>query len=178
MPFLIAGGSLFIIALIIVFYVLSTKNMFKRLEVKISQSQIELDQTIGKWFLLYQDFYKHLHQVHPFTDVKLDGSLDTMHMIEKAAFIHEVSEEIRKAYEALSNSESIKNNQEVTLLFDVMHELKNELDLKKESYHALVSEFNQKVVVFPSHMVATWLSYEKKPYLEIHNSITPTTNLK
>ncbi len=178
MPFLIAGGSLFIIALIIVFYVLSTKNMFKRLEVKINQSQIELDQAIGKWFLLYQDFYKHLHQVHPFTDVKLDGSLDTMHMIEKAAFIHEVSEEIRKAYEALSNSESIKNNQEVTLLFDVMHELKNELDLKKESYHALVSEFNQKVVVFPSHMVATWLSYEKKPYLEIHDSITPTTNLK
>ncbi len=178
MPFLIAGGSLFIIALIIVFYVLSTKSMFKRLEVKINQSQIELDQAIGKWYLLYQDFYKHLYQEHPFTDIKLDGSLDKMDMIEKAVFMHSVSEEIDKAYKTLSTSESIKNNQEVTLLFDVMHELKNELDLKKESYHALVSEFNQKVVVFPSHMVATWLSYEKKPYLEIHDSITQTTNFK
>jgi LemA protein len=178
MPFLIAGGSLFIIALIIVFYVLSTKNMFKRLETKIAQSQIELDHAIGKWFLLYQDFYKHLNREHSLTEIRLDGSLDTMNMIEKAVFMHDVSEEIEKAYLALSTSESIKNNDEVALLFDVMHELKNELDLKKCSYHALVSEFNQKVVVFPSHMVATWLSYEKKPYLEIDDSITQTTNLK
>lgn len=173
MPILITGISLFIVSFIVVLYMLTTINLFKRLVVQLAIQEELINKAITKRYLLFQTFY-HILESHlkdglkPREQNEISGeTLTHLSIKEKEAFAKEIEEGLYQVLELLKNHDDIKQSHDVLDLIEKLHEAEDELQTAQRKYNSEVSYYNQKVVIFPSHIIANWQKYEKRLFFEV-----------
>lgn len=172
MPILITGITIFIVSLIVVLYILTTINLFKRLTVQIAIQEQQIDKAITTRYLLFQAFYqlleKHIDDFKPSNEKKdISGeTLTHLSIKEKEAFAKEIAEGLYQVLDLLKNHEEINQSEDVLSLIEQLHAAEDELQTALRKYNSEVSYYNQKVVIFPSHIIANMQKYEKRLFFE------------
>ena len=172
MPGLIIGISLGLVVLIIVGWMISTLNSFRRMVIKIDESESSIDVALTKRFDLLTKMFasvkgsmKHEEE----TLLKVVQMRQPEHvapMAEKQEFANEVSKGLQKINVVLEEYPDLKASQNVLKLQDAAVEVEENLQAARRVYNSNVSYYNQKVVVFPSNLIANWKKFEKRAFFE------------
>lgn len=175
MPVLITGITIFFIALIVVGYILSTRNLFKRLIVSINANEKLIDRAITKRFILLKKYSQLLtslskNEQSDASGLNITGQpLEGLTMKEKETFAQEIASGLIQVLDIIHNDVAIKESKDTFALIEELHEVEDEIQRVKRKYNSDVSYYNQKVTVFPSHFIANWQKYEKHDFFEADN---------
>ena len=85
---------------------------------------------------------------------------------EKQEFANEVSRGLQALNIVVEQYPDLKASQNVAKLQDATVEVEENLQASRRVYNSNVSYYNQKVVVFPSNIIANWKKFEKRDFFE------------
>jgi LemA protein len=162
-------GFLFVVVL---GWVISTINSFRRMLVKIDESESSIDvaltkrfDLLSKMFSAVKGYMKHEQE----TLTKVVSMRQPGHgapMAEKQEFANEVTRGLQAINVVVEQYPDLKASQNVGKLQDASVEVEENLQAARRVYNSNVSYYNQKVVVFPSNIIANWTKFEKRAFFE------------
>lgn len=85
---------------------------------------------------------------------------------EKQEFANEVSRGLQALNVVVEQYPDLKASQNVAKLQDATLEVEENLQASRRVYNSNVSIYNQKVVVFPSNIIANWKKFAKRDFFE------------
>ena len=160
--------ALFVIFIIIIWYV-TTMNGLKRAQVKISEALSDIDVALMK---RHDVLVKMLDITKAYTKYEKETILETirlrsgMSMSERAKAVNEMDQAnhfinaVAENYPELRSSENYKQ-----LQLSIM-DVEEHLQAARRLYNGNISYLNQKIVSFPSSIVAKQLNISQKDFLE------------
>lgn len=169
-----------IIILIIVVVVLvsligwfiSTVNSFNRMLIKIDESESSIDialtkrfDLLSKMFQAAKGYMKHESE----TLQKVIAMRQPAHgapMEQKQEFADQVSRGLQAINVVVEQYPDLKASANVAKLQDATVEVEENLQASRRVYNSNVSIYNQKVVVFPSSIIANMKKFEKRSFFE------------
>ena len=164
MMYFAIGGVLF---LLIVIWVVNTFNRFKRLLVKIDESESGIDvaltnryDTITQMVRTVKAYAKHEADI--FT--KLVQLRQGMNMAEKCSACAKMDEAAQKLVITAEAYPELRSSENYLKLKAAISETESHLQAARRLYNANVSAFNQAIVVFPASMLAG--GYREKEFFE------------
>ena len=167
--FFIGLGVLLVIVLI---WIITTTNAFRRMLVKIDESESSIDVALTKRFDLLtkmfqatKGYMKHEQE----TLAKVVQMRQPAHQAsiqEKQEFAESVSRGLQAINVVVEQYPDLKASQNVLRLQDATTEVEENLQAARRVYNANVSYYNQKVVVFPSNVIAKWKNFTKRDFFE------------
>lgn len=171
-PGLIALIVIAIIFIILISWVITTTNAFRRMIVKINESESSIDVALTKRFDLLskmlaaaKGYMKHeketLTQVTSLRQPPSSASIE-----EKQEFASRVSQGLRAINVVVENYPDLKATRTVEKLQDSTSEVEENLQASRRVYNSNVSHYNQRVVVFPSNIIANWRAFKKRSFFE------------
>lgn len=172
MPELIIGISLGLVILLIVIWVVSTLNSFKRMVVKIDESESGIDVALTKRYDLLTKMIDAVkgymkHETETLTKViEMRQPSHRAAMVEKQDFANEITNGLKSVQAIIEQYPDLKASQNVLKLQDAALEVEENLQAARRVYNSNVSYYNQKVVVFPSNVIANWKKFEKRSFFE------------
>ncbi|MGN0917706.1 MAG: LemA family protein [Oxalobacter sp.] len=86
---------------------------------------------------------------------------------QTAAVESHISEAISKLFAMMENYPELKSNQTVLKLQDSLFELEDDLQKARRYYNGCVREFNNKIEMFPSSIVANTKRFTKADFFEL-----------
>lgn len=171
-PWMIVVLVLVFVLLIIVSWVISTINAFRRMLIKIDESESSIDVALTKRFDLLtkmfsaaKGYMKHEQE----TLTKVVAMRQPGHgasIQEKQEFANEVTRGLQALNIVVEQYPDLKASQNVAKLQDATVEVEENLQASRRVYNSNVSYYNQKVVVFPSNIIANWKKFEKRAFFE------------
>ncbi len=167
--YVIAG----VVVLLIVFgWIISTTNAFRKMLIKIDESESSIDvaltkrfDLLSKMFSAAKGYMKHEQE----TLTKVVAMRQPGHgasIEEKQAFANEVTKGLQALNIVVEQYPDLKASQNVLKLQDATMEVEENLQASRRVYNSNVSYYNQKVVVFPSNVIANWKKFEKRAFFE------------
>jgi LemA protein len=161
-----------LLALILIGWIISTINSFRKMLVKIDESESSIDVSLTKRFDLLtkmfsaaKGYMKHEQE----TLTKVVAMRQPAHgapMAEKQEFADQVSRGLQAINVVVEQYPDLKASQNVLKLQDATLEVEENLQAARRVYNSNVSYYNQKVVVFPSNVIANWKKFEKRAFFE------------
>lgn len=162
-----------VVVLLIVFgWVISTINSFRTMLVKIDESESSIDvaltkrfDLLSKMFSAAKGYMKHEQE----TLTKVVAMRQPGHgasIQEKQEFANEVTRGLQSLNVVVEQYPDLKASQNVLKLQDASLEVEENLQASRRVYNSNVSYYNQKVVVFPSNIIANWKKFEKREFFE------------
>lgn len=161
-----------VVILIIVGWVIITVNSFRTMLVKIDESESSIDvaltkrfDLLSKMFSAAKGYMKHEQE----TLTKVVAMRQPGHgasIQEKQEFANEVTRGLQSLNVVVEQYPDLKASQNVLKLQDASLEVEENLQASRRVYNSNVSYYNQKVVVFPSNMIANWKKFEKRSFFE------------
>lgn len=160
------------IALLIIFWIIGEINSFRRMLVKIDESESSIDVALTKRFDLLSKMFQAAkgymkHEAE--TLQKVVAMRQPAHgapIEEKQAFANELTRGLQAINVVVEQYPDLKASQNVSKLQDATLEVEENLQASRRVYNSNVSYYNQKVVVFPSNMIAKWKNFEKRAFFE------------
>ena len=173
MPWEIIIFSLLGIIVVTLIWGLLAANHFQKLIKHIEEAEKAIEQTLIKRCQFFQEIYqlsqKHLkhekeflQQVCDIEQLEKDASLD-----KKQAFSNHISKGFQILFRAVDDNPELKNNAKMSKLMNQTIENDEQIQASKRIYNTYVSQYNQKVVVFPSHIIAQLKKLTKRPFFEV-----------
>lgn len=161
-----------VIALMIIFWIIGEINSFRRMLVKIDESESSIDVALTKRFDLLSKMFQAAkgymkHEAE--TLQKVIAMRQPAHgapMEEKQAFANELTRGLQAINVVVEQYPDLKASQNVSKLQDATLEVEENLQASRRVYNSNVSYYNQKVVVFPSNVIAKWKNFEKRAFFE------------
>jgi LemA protein len=159
-------------ALILVGWIISTINGFRRMLVKIDESESSIDVALTKRFDLLTKMFSAVkgymkHEQETLTKVvAMRQPAHGAPMAEKQEFADQVSRGLQAINVVVEQYPDLKASQNVLKLQDATLEVEENLQAARRVYNSNVSYYNQKVVVFPSNVIANWKKFEKRAFFE------------
>lgn len=161
-----------VLALMLFSWVISTTNAFRRMVVKIDESESSIDVALTKRFDLLNKLFSATkgymkHEKETLTSVI--GMRQPKHgapMADKQAFANEVTRGLQAINVVVEQYPDLKANTSVNKLMDGSTEVEENLQASRRVYNANVSYYNQKVVVFPSNIIAKWKGFKERDFFE------------
>ena len=160
------------VALIVISWIISTMNAFRRMLVKIDESESSIDIALTKRFDLLSKMFSAAkgymkHEQETLTNVvKLRQPGHSAAIQEKQEFANEVSRGLQAINVVVEQYPDLKASQNILKLQDASSEVEENLQAARRVYNANVSYYNQKVVVFPSNVIAKWKQFTKRDFFE------------
>lgn len=161
-----------LLVFIVLGWVISTINSFRRMLVKIDESESSIDvaltkrfDLLSKMFSAVKGYMKHEQE----TLTKVVSMRQPSHgapMAEKQEFANEVTRGLQAINVVVEQYPDLKASQNVGKLQDASVEVEENLQAARRVYNSNVSYYNQKVVVFPSNIIANWKKFEKRAFFE------------
>ena len=161
-----------ILAVIIIGWLISTINAFRRMLVKIDESESSIDvaltkrfDLLSKMFSAVKGYMKHEQE----TLTKVVSMRQPSHgapITEKQEFANEITRGMQAISVVVEQYPDLKASSNVNKLMDASMEVEDNLQAARRVYNSNVSYYNQKVVVFPSNIVANWKKFEKRAFFE------------
>jgi len=172
MPGLYIGLALGLVALIIIGWIITTINSFRVMLVKIDESESSIDVALTKRFDLLSKMFSAVkgymkHEQETLTKVvQMRQPAHGAPMAEKQEFANEVTRGLQAINVVVEQYPDLKASQNMGKLQDATLEVEENLQAARRVYNSNVSYYNQKVVVFPSSIIANWKKFEKKAFFE------------
>ena len=168
MIYLIIG----VIALLVI-YVLVTYNVFVKMKNRVDESFSTMDVYLKKrWDLITNivqtDKGYAKHEKSTLSDViKLrNGAYDNMSSDEKIKANQQLSKGITKIMALAEQYPDLKANENFKDLSTQLTKIEDEIANSRKYYNGTVREFNDKVQMFPSNIVAKIFGYKAKIMFE------------
>lgn len=153
-------------------WVISTTNTFRRMLVKIDESESSIDVALTKRYDLLtkmlaatKGYMKHEQE----TLTKIVQMRQPAHAApigEKQEFANELSKGLQAINVVVEQYPDLKASKNVEQLQNAVFDVEENLQASRRVYNANVSYYNQKVVVFPSSIIANWKNFTKKDFFE------------
>jgi LemA protein len=169
------GPVLIVIAVVLVIvvgWVISTINSFRTMLVKIDESESSIDVALTKRFDLLTKMFQAAkgymkHEQETLTKVvQMRQPGHSASISEKQEFANEVSRGLQALNVVVEQYPDLKASQNVLKLQDATFEVEENLQASRRVYNSNVSIYNQKVVVFPSNIIANWKKFTKRDFFE------------
>ena len=161
-----------VLALFILIWIISTMNAFRRMLVKIDESESSIDVALTKRFDLLSKMFSAAkgymkHEQETLTKVvKMRQPGHSADIHDKQEFANEVSRGLQAINVVVEQYPDLKASQNILKLQDASSEVEENLQAARRVYNANVSYYNQKVVVFPSNIIAKWKQFTKRDFFE------------
>jgi LemA protein len=161
-----------ILLVIVIGWVISTINSFRTMLVKIDESESSIDVALTKRFDMLTKMFQATkgymkHEAE--TLQKVIAMRQPAHgapIEEKQAFANEVSRGLQAINVVVEQYPDLKASTNVNKLMDATLEVEENLQASRRVYNSNVSYYNQKVVVFPSNVIANWKKFTKRAFFE------------
>ena len=168
MIYLIIG----VIALLVI-YVLVTYNVFVKMKNRVDESFSTMDVYLKKRWDLIPNIVETVkgyakHEKSTLSDViKLrNGAYDNMSSDEKIKANQQLSKGITKIMALAEQYPDLKANENFKDLSTQLTKIEDEISNSRKYYNGTVREFNDKVQMFPSNIVAKIFGYKAKIMFE------------
>lgn len=161
-----------VVLLFVVFWVIGTINSFRKMLVKIDESESSIDVALTKRFDLLSKMFQAAkgymkHEAETLQKVvAMRQPAHNAPMSEKQEFANEMSKGLQAFNVVVEQYPDLKASQNILKLQDASMEVEENLQTSRRVYNSNVSYYNQKVVVFPSNIIANWKKFEKRPFFE------------
>lgn len=171
-PWIIILLAVLFVVIVVVGWIIGTINSFRTMMVKIDESESSIDVTLTKRFDLLtkmfsaaKGYMKHESE----TLAKVVAMRQPGHgapMAEKQEFANELTRGLQAISVVVEQYPDLKASQNVLKLQDATLEVEENLQAARRVYNSNVSYYNQKVVVFPSNIIANWKKFTKRAFFE------------
>lgn len=168
MIYLIIG----VIALLVI-YVLVTYNVFVKMKNRVDESFSTMDVYLKKRWALIPNIVETVkgyakHEKSTLSEViKLrNGAYDNMSSDEKIKANQQLSKGITKIMALAEQYPDLKANENFKDLSTQLTKIEDEIANSRKYYNGTVREFNDKVQMFPSNIVAKIFGYKAKIMFE------------
>ncbi|MGE4320842.1 MAG: LemA family protein [Acholeplasmataceae bacterium] len=169
MPYVIGAA---VVAVIIIFWVISTTNQFRVMQVKIDESESSIDVALTKRFDLLTKMFAATkgymkHEKDTLTEVvAMRQPGHGASMKEKQEFANQMTRGLEAINVVVEQYPDLKASANVAKLQDSTTEVEENLQAARRVYNSNVSVYNQKLVVFPSSVIANWKKFTKREFFE------------
>lgn len=171
-PWIIVLVVIAVVALIIISWIISTINAFRRKLVKIDESESSIDVALTKRFDLLtkmfaaaKGYMKHEQE----TLTKVVAMRQPAHqapIADKQEFANEITRGLQAINVVVEQYPDLKASKNISQLQDATMEVEENLQAARRVYNSNVSIYNQKVVVFPSNIIARWKNFTEREFFE------------
>ena len=173
---LMIGGIILFIGLIILLWWINTANSFRKMKVKIEEAASGIDVALTKRFDLLTKMIQAVkgsmeHEKDTLARiVQMRLPSKNASMPDKAEFSNELTNRFDKLNVTLENYPELKAASNVVELQKGVVEVEENLQASRRLYNSNVSYYNQKLVSFPSSVVANKLKLVKEDFFEAEES--------
>ena len=173
MPELIISISLGLVIFLVLGFGISTKKSFKKMMIKLEFSELELDRILSIQRDVIVDIIKEIkkYEDKPIPNISALSTLDKIEhqtsMADRQAYTLKIAEIMDVIHTYFEHHKAMLEHQEVAQLKESLLESHEQLKAARRQYNAIVSYYNQKVVVFPSNIIAQWNKFYKRPFFEV-----------
>ncbi|AEH06235.1 LemA family protein [Methanothermococcus okinawensis] len=169
----IIGISILILILIIVVYTIIVYNRFKTLkngaEATLGQIKVALKKRLDMINQLV-DSVKSYASFEKETLSKITELRSSVLGAHSASEIQDIEKQSRQllgnVMVAVENYPDLKTSSSVKELMDAIKDIENEIARHRYTYNNIVQEYNTKIDVIPSNIVANMFNFKKMDYLE------------
>lgn len=169
-------GVIAFLIIVLVFWIITTTNTFRRKLVKIDESESSIDIALTKRFDLLTKLVgavkgatKHeretLESVVAMRQPSRSASIQ-----DKQEFAEEVTRGLNEINVVVEQYPQLRANENFLNLQNSTSEVEENLQAARRVYNANVSVYNQKVVTFPSSIIANWKNFVKRDFFEAEAS--------
>lgn len=174
-----------IILVIILFYIVITKNSFVALLNKVNEGFSTMDVYLKKrWDLIpnlvntIKGYAKHEKDILENITKLRSGNYNDLTDEEKVSKNQELTKEIQKLMVVVENYPELKANENFLSLQKDLKSLEDDISNARKYYNATVRKYNNKVEMIPSNFVAMIFSYKTKKMFEITDEERETVKVE
>ena len=170
-PILVLGIVVGIIFIVIIWFI-SLQNSFRRMLVKIDESESGIDVALTQRFDMLTKMYQAAkgymkHEKETLESVvKLRQPKHADNIKDKEAFANEVSRGLSAINVVVEQYPDLKASENISKLQTATFEIEENLQAARRVYNSNVSMYNQKIVVFPNSIVANMGKFLKREFFE------------
>lgn len=181
---LVIIGIVVLLLIIIVGWFVSTLNGFRRMEVKIDESESGIDVALTKRFDLLTKMVATVkgyakHEAETLTSViAMRQPASNASIAEKQEFATLQTEAIKNLNVVVEKYPELKANENFIGLQKSISEVEDHLQASRRLYNSNVSVFNQKVVSFPASIIAGMNGIVKREFFEAEESKRQDVNIE
>ena len=181
---LIMAGVILFVLLIVLLWAVTTNNTFKKMKIKIEESESSIDVALTKRYDLLTKMVQATKSYMKHEKETLAGIVELRKLDSKVS-INEKSDYANKLAQGMSainviaeNYPELKASQNFVKLQEATMEVEENLQASRRVYNSNVSIYNQKLVIFPSNIIASSKKYTKKDFFEAEVSKKQDVNLE
>lgn len=181
---MIIGIVIAAVVLIIIFWIIGTRNAFVKLKNSIEEAFSTMDVYLKKRYDLIPNlvetvkgYAKHekdtLENVMKARNVAMGAAT----MEDKIAGENMLAGTLKSLFAVAEAYPDLKANANFMSLQGELRQMEDEIANSRKYYNAIVKEYNTKRELFPSVIIAGWFKYEKMPLFEVADE-TERQNVK
>ncbi len=164
-----------IIILILLVWYISTMNSIRRMQVKINEGKSGIDVALEKRFDLIKQQFQAVKGIMDFesktmkdvTAMRMPARGATM--AEKSEFEQQLTQAQKQINVTLENYPDLKSSNNMLQLQKSVANTEENLQASRRIFNSNVSAYNQKIVAFPTTIVASMIKATKEEFFEITN---------
>ena len=173
LPLIIIGG----IVLIIVMWVVGAYNGFVKMRNKVEEAFATMDVYLKKRYDLIPNLVETVKGYAKHESETLENVIAARNMAagaqtteEKVAGENALQGTLRSLFAVAEAYPDLKANSNFINLQGQLNEMEGEIANSRKFYNAIVKEFNTKVEVFPSNIVAKLFKFSRKTMFEVEDA--------
>ena len=166
---------LLIVAISIIAWVIKTGNWFRQTKVKIDEAKSTIDVSLTKRFDLLtkslatvKGYAKHEYETITKTiEMRTGGNkISDMSMKEKSELAQSMTDASKQINVVLEKYPDLKANEQFGRLQLQIADCEDNLQASRRIFNSNVSIYNQRIVTFPSSIIANHHGYKKEDFFE------------
>lgn len=174
---------IFLLILLLIIYVILTYNKLVKLKIRVEESYATMDVYLKKrWSLIpnvvetVKGYMKHEKKlIENLTKYRL-SSYDKTNMHNKLSSDAQLSKELTKIIGVAENYPDLKANSNFLALSKQITTVEEDIANARKYYNATVRNYNEKLITFPSGLVARLFGFQKSKMYE--NKPTERSDIK
>lgn len=171
--FLVILGIVVFIGVIILIWAISTNNWFKQTKVKIDESKSSIDIALTKRYDLLtkslatvKGYAKHEQETLIKTIEMRNQKISDLTMAEKNKLNSQMDQVFKSINVVAEQYPELKADKAFNKLQDQMQDCEDNLQATRRIFNSNISVYNQKIVSFPSSIIANMHKYGKEDFFE------------
>ena len=171
-PVLVVVIVIAVILVLLLFWAIGEINSFRRMSIKIDESESSIDVALTKRYDLLSKLFQAAkgymkHEAETLEKVvKMRQPASTASIEEKEKFANEMTRGLQAINVVVEQYPDLKATQNIIKLQEASIEVEENLQASRRVYNSNVSIYNQKVIVFPSNIIAKWKNFTKRDFFE------------
>ncbi|WP_025724450.1 LemA family protein [Acholeplasma granularum] len=165
-------GVVVLFFLISIIYLILSNSYYKKINTKIKETLIDLDSLLAKKYEIHKNYVEQTKRHFPneaknYEEIEsLDPPQGLVSIKEKQIISTKIDLNILLMNSFINSDDYFREKQDIIDLMNHFTETKENFESVRRIYNAYTSLYNQKIVVFPSNIIASIKKYSKKEFFE------------